>query len=103
MHKPTLDWVCGLYEGEGSTFVSKSGQPYVAVEMTDRDVVQRFADFFGLNVTGPSLRSGSIKPLWRAQSAKRSKVREILSKMLPSLGDRRAHQALNVLDHLECS
>ena len=70
------------------------------MQMTDKDVVEMFADFFGLKVTGPYFR-GDYKPVWQVQSSAKETVRNVISRMLPYFGNRRAYKALNVLDDIE--
>ena len=51
----SLDWLAGIVEGEGS--ISVTGPrgyrryPQLAVEMTDRDVIQRVASLFDSTIT----------------------------------------------------
>ena len=99
----TIEWAAGLFEGEGCMGTTE-GLHYIKVSMTDEDVVNSFADVFDLKVTGPYSYTGAkahCKPYWQCKSKKQSKVREVISSMLPHFGLRRAHKALNILDDLE--
>ena len=100
--KNNLHWATGLFEGEGS--ISQDGHHWqLQIAMTDLDVLEDFADYFGLKVNGPYQDRPHTKPIFRVKTKKKSKVRAMLDEMLPYLGQRRAYKALNALDDLELS
>ena len=97
----SIEWAAGLFEGEG--YIRKPNKKHtyeVAVKMTDLDVLQKMQDLFGGSVK-PS--HSAHKPIWTWRLTKKQAVREFLIKMLPHFGERRSHQALNVLDWIEAA
>jgi hypothetical protein len=107
-----MDWAIGIFEGEGCINIRppapRRPNPTVrlAVSMTDRDVVERFARIVECgNVTkrdSPSIRQW--KPTWVWKTADRDEVHRLLEIWLPQLGERRAakaREALAVLDEIE--
>ena len=99
MTSTQLAWAAGLFEGEGCM----SGRNTLRLQMTDKDVVEKFHDAVGLGKIYyyPS-RDGKRKETWTWYLEKRNFVRLLLSKFLPYFGNRRAHKALDILDTLEC-
>ncbi len=75
------------------------------MRMTDKDVVQMFADVMGTSGTvheesSQPTRVGR-KPSYRWTCSRKAEVTRIVLKMLPLLGDRRAHKVLDCLDTYE--
>jgi len=73
--------------------------------MTDRDVVERFAQFVS---TGNSVKDESnqlsrqgFKPSYVWNCSRQAEVKRILLNLLPYLGHRRAHKVLDCLDDYE--
>jgi hypothetical protein len=57
MSEADIAWLAGLLEGEGSFFMSRTPNgdvmyqyPLIVVSMTDEDVIERVARFFGTKV-----------------------------------------------------
>jgi hypothetical protein len=100
----TIEWATGLFEGEGS-ITHDNGRPQISLEMTDKDVVEAFAEVVGVGkVNGPYRRSNKpdyYKPTYKWKIKAKADVRKVLSMMLPNLGTRRAHRALDALDYIE--
>ena len=99
----TIEWCSGLFEGEGCiTRVGTTGRWHVEIEMSDKDVIETWHKTMGLTtkITERPSRNGR-KVTYLSQTRKKSEVRRILSAMLPHLGNRRAHKALDCLDELE--
>ncbi len=95
-------YFAGIIDGEGWISYEKASKPNsdyripcIGVEMTDKDVVERFAAVFDLKVYGPyqrkrPLKDGSLsKPSWEAKATARDKVFEIVAELYPELGERR--------------
>ena len=104
MDPTQIAWAAGLFEGEGCMSFDDN-LARIKLSMTDKDVVERFAKIFNLKANGPYYYSGHrshYKPYYVTNSKKQSVVRDIVSTLLPYFGDRRAHKALDILDHLEC-
>ena len=101
----SIEWAVGLFEGEGSIFRDKRGSSWtLQLRMTDRDIVQRFADTLkcGTKVHDESNQPRRIrtnrKPCYRWTCTKKADVKRILELFLPYLGHRRAYVAQNCLD-----
>lgn len=95
-------WMAGLFEGEGSISISqKKGYCYLQLVSTDHDVLLKFADLANCTnnkITFCPRRSHQNKDAWKWQVGNKSDVTRLLNLMLPYLGDRRAHKALDVFD-----
>lgn len=104
----SFEWAVGLFEGEGSLFKDKRSNTWtLQMRMTDKDVVQMFADVMS---TGGKVHDESMQPRriatgnktsYRWTCSRKTEVTRIVSKMLPLLGDRRAHKVLDCLDNYE--
>ena len=99
MHK-SIDWCAGLFEGEGY-LDTYGGYLRLAIEMTDRDVLEDFAAVFPGGTWYTRKRKDHWKETHRYQISKQALAKKALTSMLPLFGNRRAHKALDVLDHLE--
>ena len=101
----TIEWAAGLFEGEGCiTKVGTTGRWHVQLEMSDKDVVEQWHETMGLTtkITDRPARYGKkSKPTYMSQTRRQSEVRRIVSSLLPHLGTRRAHKALDCLDDIE--
>ena len=96
----SIEWAAGLFEGERCLSKVKDRPNYsLKLSMTDLDVVQDFADVFGLPVCGPY--KGTNKPVYQVNLKSMSKVYKIIEQMLPYLGIRRGYKALNCLDEID--
>ena len=95
-------WAAGLFEGEGylciATPKGKGGRTTngwrIGLEMTDKDVVLRFACLFGLSVktrerSKESKGENHWKNLHIAMTSHQAKVKEIVDALLPFMGERR--------------
>lgn len=45
-----IAWVAGILEGEGYFYLNKGYYPRIELKMTDKDVVERIAEFIGSTV-----------------------------------------------------
>ena len=89
-------WAAGIFSGEGCathTFTRGKKYPRLAVCMTDRDEVEKFARVIGYGNVNyeytPSQKSRGQAPTWRWSCAKRSEVERICNRLYPFLGERR--------------
>ena len=91
-------WMTGIFEGEGCiTMQGRGPRPLLQVKMTDKDVVQRFMDVAGAGQIHEEERPPhKLAYVWR--TGKQDAVVNILERMLPFLGERRALKALNTFD-----
>lgn len=58
-----IAWVAGIVEGEGS-FHIKNGCPYIQVQMTDKDVVERLRGYMGATERKPWRRKDGHKVVY---------------------------------------
>ena len=104
----SIEWATGLFEGEGSLFKDKRSNTWtLQMRMTDKDVVQMFADVMN---TGNQVHDESNQPTrlandrkasYRWTCSRKAEVKRICLSMLPHLGHRRAHKVLDCLDDYE--
>jgi hypothetical protein len=87
-----IAWAAGLIEGEGCfTWHSEGKHPYFLMDMTDRDVLEKFQLVFPfVNLRGPYTHKNKPlnKPRWRVD-AFGSKAIQIMEAILPYMGKRR--------------
>ena len=101
----TIEWAAGLFEGEGCISKRKNENSYrMTLSMCDFDVVRDFLEVVGVG-TVSEFRPPSYKDHYQTQLrwyvGNKKDVRNLLIKMLPYLGNRRAHKALDCLDDIE--
>ena len=95
-------WVAGLFEGEG--YIRRPPQLQIAIQMTDYDVLERFRDITNANrITFHDRPKPNVSRIYRVLITGKDRVRTFLIAILPYLGMRRAHKALDVLDYIECT
>ena len=99
-------WAAGLFEGEGyiSTNTKTKTNHYwcIGIEMTDKDVLDRYANVIGSNLLRPrkTMKKLQKKQSWIVVTTKRSEVLRILKMFLPHFGKRRAAKAIEAINHL---
>jgi predicted metal-dependent hydrolase len=104
-----IAWAAGLFEGEGTWITRtkpnapKDGKRYavIALQMCDRDVVERFAAVMGcgkVTVEARSERNPKHSDIWRWTTAKRAECLRIAELLLPYMGERRAARAREVIE-----
>ena len=92
----TIEWAAGLFEGEGCITTNHR----IKIAMTDKDVVEDFARVVGFGDVREQQRPPHRTQYeWQAQ--RKSIVKDILLRMLPYFGTRRAYKALNCLDEID--
>jgi hypothetical protein len=95
-------WAAGLFEGEGCiTYTQKA--PVLRMNMTDRDVLERFASVMGSHITGPyTSRTKGGKPFYQWHLGGIRQTQAALRKLWPYLGERRrARAALMITQYYE--
>ena len=104
----TIEWAAGLFEGEGCIYTGRQSRaPHniyhqLTLTMSDEDVVEDFHKVVGCGtVKLEDKNNPKWKPLYRWRVSKTSDVENILEKMLPYFGQRRAYKALNCLDDID--
>ena len=103
----TIEWAAGLFEGEGCFSFKHNGNGRIygrlGLKMTDKDIVEKFAEVVGYGNVNYLKTKDEWKDAYCWEISKTSEVRRITAAMLPYLGSRRAHKALDILDHIECN
>lgn len=97
-----IAWAAGLFEGEGcfriTTTPTKSRCALMTIQMTDCDIVRRYARVVGARtVRGPLDRGPKRKPIYVADLAERPLVKDAILAFLPWLGVRRRARAYELL------
>lgn len=91
-------WAAGLFEGEGSCGIgSGQRQPRLQLVMTDRDVVDRFAEVIGVGNVRTYHRPPN-KRYWQWSVQSQSDVLHVLNLLWPYLGQRRLQAATEVIE-----
>lgn len=81
-----------------------NGQNIVVAQimMSDKDILERFAKAVGYGqVSGPFNYKNSVKPIYRWRINKQLDIHDMLSTMLPLLGERRSEKAKEVMAWIE--
>lgn len=96
-------WAAGLFEGEGWITDRDKNGVQIGLGMTDRDVVERFAEIAGYGNVRVKIdtRAEQNKTMFIWEAKKTSEVMRILSFMLPYFGVRRWSRAMSALTRLE--
>jgi hypothetical protein len=96
-----LSWLAGLLEGEGSFLMpppSKSNSPRIALQMTDRDVVERAAHLMGVNyIHEKDPKKEGWKVTYRI-CVQGSRAMELMWLLRPYMGERRASKITEILE-----
>lgn len=96
-HELDFAWAVGIFEGEGwitNSNDKRFGLLRLGIEMTDRDVLERFCAAVGVGtVSGPRQRDPKWRPLWLWSSATHDEATTLLKRMYPLLSQRRQGQA----------
>lgn len=84
-------WFAGLYEGEGCLSQDcRNGLWRLSISMTDKDVIERAAEYIGAKCVGPYKRKDPRhKDMYRTIAYNQVVISEICNKMYPFLGERR--------------
>ena len=94
-------WAAGLFEGEGYIYTNADHYRCIGIEMTDKDVMQRYAAVVGYGQLKPRKTvPANRKQSWRWDIGKRSEVLRILKDFLPHFGKRRSAKAIEAINHL---
>lgn len=106
-------WVAGIMEGEGYFYVgqrtAKDGSLYpifnLRLNMTDRDIVDRFAAVVGMGtVRGPlPVQEAHHKPAYSWSICQRNEVACFCRAVLPWMGERRGARIGQILSAYEAS
>ena len=96
----SIDWAAGLFEGEGTIVTRKSSVGCdISICSTDEDTVDNFLEAVGVgHKYGPYMYGTNRKPFWRWACNNHDAVQDLLRKMLPLFGKRRAMRATDILN-----
>ena len=102
MDEAVIAWAAGVFEGEGCISLSPRACR-LSLEMTDRDVVERFGRVVGVGHVSPrGLRPDrpDSRPtfVWRVSAV--ADVRLVLAALYPWLGERRQSRVEEALSHI---
>lgn len=95
-----VQWAAGLLEGEGSFLAprpSSPNSPVLKVEMTDRDIIERFSAMWGVSTQAIKARERHYKTPYRAV-LRGSRAVEWMQVLRPHMGLRRQSQIENAID-----
>ena len=101
LDEPSVAWIAGLLEGECTFGNDKRNSqkfknatpptPWLKLRMSDKDIVDRFAEFVNKNVTKlPPVGKGGKLPIYSCYVGDRGTMFYILNKILPYMGERRS-------------
>ncbi len=99
-----IAWLSGIYEGEGCINKDrrKPSTWRISLVMTDFDVIDKLQKLTGVgSVRTRTKQKDHHKTAYQWIVGRKAQVQYLLSLMLPYLGNRRAHDALNALDTIE--
>lgn len=94
-----IAWAAGILEGEGC-FTEHSGHPYILVDMTDKDVIEKLHSIFPTaTIRGPYThhKKPQNKPRWRFD-AFGTKAVPIMERVLPYMCSRRTEKIKYLLN-----
>ena len=90
-------WLAGLLEGEGC-FLMVKGRPRVFIQMTDEDVIARFATLTSATYSRVEGAQAHWKALFRV-TLSGARAEALMRAVNPYLGERRRTRIAQVLDH----
>ena len=104
-----LYWMSGLLEGEGyfginkRKYTTKDGtikeylEPYIHLQMTDKDVVEKYASIIGSTIRTHQSKRENRKLLYRCGLNGKKKVIPLLQELYPLMGKRRQQRIKELL------
>ena len=82
-------WVAGLLEGEGCFSFASNGYPRITLQMTDEDIVSRFANYFDVTYHHRPSKNPKHKDTYQVAIIKTEKLIECYLELYNQLGSRR--------------
>lgn len=98
-------WMVGILEGEGCFAWSSSGRKYwpkITVNMTDEDIIAKFAGFIDRKYFRRPARPPSIKDCY-VTSVVGTPAAELMEKLFPYMGRRRQTKIQEILNKFKPS
>lgn len=96
--KSDLMWLAGLIEGDGCFHLTKSGKPAVAVEMTDKDVIERVGKIWNAEVYCCEPKRKHYKPSYRS-SVFSNKAKAFMIALKPYMSSRRQSKIAEIIQN----
>lgn len=92
-------WFVGVFEGEGCITLERQ-RPTLRIAMADEDIIRRVHAIAGVGYVFVSIRDKNPlhKPMWSWGTSRQGQSINLLWRMLPLLGERRAARAWEVLE-----
>ena len=91
-----IAWVAGIFEGEGTIVASSSRKSLrLQLQMTDEDIVHRFAAIVGVGQIN-SMKRGENKTIYYWTCAQQEAVNAFVKAVWPWLGSRRRRRYLEL-------
>ena len=96
-------WLAGIFEGEGSITHRRGTNTFqIRIKMTDYDVLERVHRIARCGTLLPvKTYQSHHKQAWQWAIGAKKDITNVLTRILPFLGERRAYKALNTLDAYE--
>lgn len=96
-------WLAGLLEGEGCLRVTRQGprswgSAWLALAMTDKDVVERAAAMMGAKSISAHVGKGHYKTMYQAVISGKKAI-GVMQRVLPYMGERRTCAIRDAIDH----
>lgn len=89
MNEKELYWLAGLLEGEGCfSRTKKTGKIFIALEMTDEDIVNKVAKIFGVKYYSITPRKEGYKISYKCRVVGRNAIK-LMTLLQPLMGVRR--------------
>lgn len=105
MKREDVAWAAGIFEGEGCFVLTKYPNrlsPHVAMQMTDEDVVRRFAAVVGVGtISVRKPRREGYKPAWLWQATSFETFQAVGAMFWPWLGERRRQRWVEIMRELK--
>lgn len=88
-----IAWAAGLFEGEGCIHMRRDGDVQVSIKMTDRDVIERFANLFPVPKIYVRPAGARTKETYEWRTTRARLVEEMIRALRPYLLQRRGATA----------
>jgi len=93
-------WLAGILEGEGSFSAgppSQPNQPRIQIQMSDKDIIERVADLFGVNYIHEAVPEKENWSTTYKVEVKGGPAMELMNLLKPLMGRRRTQQIEDAL------
>src|ERR1051325_242005 len=103
MNTHEIAWLAGLFEGEGCVSFTGKNCVQVSINMTDKDIIERAYKLFGEKGSFRYYKSKNPnhKDTWNWAVSERDQAIELITLLLPWMGERRSSKMKAALARLE--